>query len=208
MKYMRYIEFRSLLKDFIVFSLTDIKTFDPDFHRRRLNEWQEKGYIKKIIRGYYIFSDIEISDSVLFLIANSIYSPSYISLEMGLSYYHLIPESVYSVTSVTSNKTSSFSTDIATYSYQSLKPELLFGTTLVPFQNHQIVIGEIEKVILDYFYLNPNLNSKEKIEELRINSEMLLAQLNQDKLLQYMELFNNQALEGRISQLLNIIKHA
>jgi len=55
---MKYIELNKFLKDFTIFSLNDIKKIDKNFHRRMLNEWQNKGYIKKVIRagkkeGYY-----------------------------------------------------------------------------------------------------------------------------------------------------------
>ncbi|MDI6736880.1 MAG: hypothetical protein QME42_11945, partial [bacterium] len=76
---MRFIELKESLRGFTIFSLLDIKMIDSNFHRRRLNEWQDKGYIKKIIKGYYIFSDLELSEHLLFEIANRIYSPSYIS---------------------------------------------------------------------------------------------------------------------------------
>ena len=95
---MQYIELKNGLKDFTVFSVSEIRKIDPHFHRRRLNEWQDKGYIKKIIRGYYIFSDLKLSEEVLFEMANRIYAPSYVSFEMAISYYHLIPESVYGIT--------------------------------------------------------------------------------------------------------------
>jgi len=88
---MKFLELKNELKDFPIFSLNEIKNIDPNFYRRRLNEWQDKGYIKKVIRGYYIFSDLQLSEEILFKIANRIYSPSYVSLESALSYYHLIP---------------------------------------------------------------------------------------------------------------------
>ncbi len=93
-KYMQFIEFKEKLKNYIVFSLQDIKKIDKNFYRSRLNEWQDKGYIKKIRRSYYIFDDLNLNEAILFLIANKIYSPSYISFEMALSYYGLIPEAV------------------------------------------------------------------------------------------------------------------
>ncbi|GAI56933.1 unnamed protein product, partial [marine sediment metagenome] len=96
---MKYLELKSELRDFTIFSLNEIRNIEPGFHRRRLNEWQDKGYIKKVVRGYYIFSDLKLSEEILFKIANRIYLPSYISLESALSYYHLIPESVYGITS-------------------------------------------------------------------------------------------------------------
>lgn len=81
---MRYIELREYLKDFTLFSISDIRKIDPNFHRRRLTEWQDKGYILKVIRGYYLFSDTKINEQALFQIANRIYQPSYISFERTL----------------------------------------------------------------------------------------------------------------------------
>ena len=50
---MRFYEFKESLKDFVVFSINDIRKVDESFNNQRLSEWQEKGYIKKIIKGYY-----------------------------------------------------------------------------------------------------------------------------------------------------------
>jgi len=44
---MRYTQFRSLLGQFKVFSLDDARAVEPGFDRRRLTEWQSKGYIRK-----------------------------------------------------------------------------------------------------------------------------------------------------------------
>jgi len=95
----------------------------------------KKGYIKKIIKGYYIFSDSELNDNVLFEIANRIYVPSYISYEMALSYYNLIPESVYDITSVSTRRTYNFNTLIASFSYRTIKPCLFFGYNIVNYNN-------------------------------------------------------------------------
>ncbi len=199
---MNYLDFKQSLKDFIVFSIYDIKTIDPSFHRRRLNDWQEKGYIKKIIKGYYIFSDLNISEELLFLIANKIYSPSYVSLEMALSYYNLIPESTYGLTCVSTNKTQTFSTELGTFIYQTLKPELMFGIRLISYQKQNFMIGELEKTILDYLYLNPQLNTLDKIKALRINTDILNSNLDQNKLKKYLIIFNNKSLEDRANLLL------
>ena len=39
---MRYLELKEHFKDFVLFSLKDIKKIDPTFHRRRLSEWKEE----------------------------------------------------------------------------------------------------------------------------------------------------------------------
>ena len=102
---MNFIEFSKTFSDWPLFSIHEILKLYPNFDRKNLVRWQEKGYIKKIRNKWYIFSDKNINEINLFYIANSIYSPSYISFESALSYYNIIPEAVFSVTSATSLKT-------------------------------------------------------------------------------------------------------
>lgn len=204
-KYMQYLELRQRLKDFLVFSLDDIKKINPDFHRQRLNEWQKKGYIKKIIREYYIFADLEINEAVLFVIANRIFEPSYVSLEMALSYYGLIPEGVYDITSVNSRKTYAFETKLAKFSYCKTKSELMFGYQLIPIRNHTFKIAEIEKAVLDYFYFNPKLKNEGEFEEWRFNRENFLEKANLEKFRKYLTLFKNKSLEKRVNRFINYL---
>jgi len=205
---MQYIELKKVLKDFTVFSLIDIKKVDSNFCRRRLNEWQDKGYIKKIIKGYYIFSDLEINENAFFEIANRIYSPSYISLEMALSYYHLIPESVYGITSASTHKTYRFKTQIAEFSYRTIKPNLFFGYNLTKYNNKYFKIASIEKTILDYFYLNPGIKNKNDFASLRFNSELFLKQINEEKFYKFLNKFNKKVLTKRINSFLKFLKNA
>ncbi len=195
---MRYLDFKEQFKDFLVFSLDDIRKANPSFHRQRLNEWQDRGYIKKIIREQYIFSDLEIDEAVLFVIANSILHPSYISLEMALSYYGLIPEGVYTVTSVTSRKTQTFNASVASFSYRKIKPALVFGYQLSSCRNHHFKIAEVEKAILDYLYFNHHINSAEAVNGLRLNKESLATTVDFEKLNSYAQRFQNRALQKRV----------
>ena len=124
---MKYQELYRNFRQTAVFSLNDIKNIDHNFYRPRLNEWQEKGYIRKIIRGYYSFPENMQSESSLFEIANRIYSPSYVSCETALAYYGLIPEGVYQMTSVTTLKSCLFRTTAGSFRYRSIDPRLFFG---------------------------------------------------------------------------------
>jgi len=191
---MQFVDFKNELKDFTVFSTRDIIKVDSNFHSQRLSEWQVKNYIKKISKDYYIFSELEISESVLFLIANRLYAPSYISFEMALSYHNLIPESVYGITSVTSLKTKSFNIIIGNFIYRHIKPELIFGYKLKKHQNQFYKIAEIEKAVLDYFYLNSNLKSEDDFIELRINVKEFKESIDRNKFEKFLELFNNKSL--------------
>lgn len=205
---MKFLELKSELKDFTIFSLNEIRNIEPDFYRPRLNEWQDKGYIKKVIRGYYIFSDLKLSEEVLFKIANRIYLPSYISLESALSYYHLIPESVYGITSISTRKTYHFRTSIGEFSYRTLKPPLFFGYDLIKFQEKYLKMARIEKALLDYFYLHSDIETEQDFDSLRINKEMFFEQMDEKKLMNFLEKFNQKKLTGRINRFWSYMKNA
>lgn len=202
---MKYLELREALKSFTLFSIREIKKVDNHFHRRRLNDWQEKGYIKKIIRGYYIFSDLELNENVLFEIANKIFNPSYVSLEMALSYYRLIPESVYVVTSVSSRKPYKYATPVGEFTYRKIKPGLFFGHDLLDYADKRFKMATIEKAVLDYFYLNPHIS---EFGSLRINAESFWEQINEDKLFTFLEKFSQKRLSRTINQFWKFMKNA
>ncbi len=204
---MTILALKSLLKDYPIFSVNDIIKIEPHFHRQRLVEWQNKGYIKKIVDKYYVFSDTEINDELLYLISNRIYQPSYISLETALRYYNLIPENVYTVTAVSSKRTYLFNSVIANFQYRKIKPGLIFGYKAIKNKNFSYKIAEIEKTILDYFYLNPQIKSKEYFEEMRFNSSEFLENYNSEKLMKYLDMYLNKSLSKRINNFISFISN-
>lgn len=205
---MQYVELKEVLKDFTIFSLNDIKRIDRSFFRTRLNEWQGKGYIKKVIKGYYIFSDLELNENALFEIANKIYKPSYISFETALSFYHLIPESVYGITSASTRRTYKFKTQMAEFSYRTIKPELFFGYELVSYKNKRFKIASIEKTILDYFYINSHIKKENDFACLRMNKDIFLKQVNEEKVYHFLEKFAQKRLGKRIKSFLEFMQNA
>ncbi len=205
---MKFLELRNELKDFAIFSLNEIRTIAPNFHRRRLNEWQDKSYIKKVIRGYYIFSDLQLSEEILFKIANRIHLPSYVSLESALSYYHLIPESVYGITSISTRKTYHFKTPIGEFIFRSVKPQLFFGYYLMGYKDQYLKMASIEKALLDYFYLHSDIETKQDFDSLRINKEMLFEQMDEKKLMSFLGRFNQKKLTRRINTFWSYMKDA
>lgn len=204
---MQYIEFREQLKNYPVFSLIDIRKLEADFDLRRLNEWQKKNYIKRIRKGFYMFSDQVITDQTLYIIANRIYEPSYISLQMGLSVYGIIPEAVYGITSVTSLNTKSQKTPIGNFIYRHIRPELMFGYELREYNGHRYQIAELEKAILDYLYLNAKINDTESFNGARFNVSELKEKLNGEKFNKYLNAFNNKSLSRRAKKFLTYINN-
>lgn len=200
-----YIDFEKALSPFGTFRLSDISKIYPAFDSRRLNEWQKKGYITKLIKGHYIFNSIEMNETVLFQIANALTRPSYISLESALSYYHFIPEQSFSITSVTTLKTNHYNTPKGCFLYQSLKPSLFFGYRVLRPNRRPILMAEPEKAILDFLYLHPELEDVAAIEALRLNIHELEG-LDEQRMNSYLQLFNNKALNKRF-ELFKNVKH-
>lgn len=205
---MRFLDFKNHFESFVVFSTQDIRKWDSGFDNRRLVEWQQKGYIRRVVNRWYVFSKM-LRQEELLLISNRIYPPSYVSLEWAMSYYQLIPEGVYTITAVTTLKTQKFNTDIGTFSYKHVKPSLMFGYRLISFENTMFKLAEPEKLILDYLYLNPSANSLEDLESLRLNVPELQSILEQQKVQNYLAMFKNKALEKRVKVLTKqLLKYA
>lgn len=205
---MRYIQLKELLRDFTIFSLTDIKKIESNFHRRRLNEWQDKGYLIKVIKGYYIFSELKLNEQALFEIANRIYNPSYISFEMAFFYYGLIPESVYGITSASTRRTYTFKTDIAEFIYRSIKPQLFFGYNLVNYDSKCFKIATCEKAILDYFYINKQIKNSDDFESLRINKDVFFKLVDEERLFMQLRKYQQRSLTKRIKSFWRFMRHA
>lgn len=205
---MQYLDLKNQLKDFPVFSIKDIEKVDLSFHKQRLSEWQKKGYVKKLRQGFYIFSDLEINEKTLFTLANRIYEPSYISHEMALSIYGLIPEAVYGVTSVTSQNTKNIKTPVGDFIYRHIQPELMFGYELREHNGHHYRLAEIEKAVLDYLYFNSKISDNESFEAVRFNISEAKEKIDGEKFSKYLTAFNSKALEKRAKKFLTYINHS
>jgi len=124
--------------------------------RRKLKEWQNKGYLIRLKKGFYVFSREFLGRGYSpQIVANLMHGPSYVSLESALAFYGLIPERVETVTSVTSRKNKSFETPIGRFTYKHLTTSLYpLGIALKPTEDgRQFLIASPEKALLDTFTL-------------------------------------------------------
>lgn len=202
---MQYVQLRHFLKDYTIFSLNDIRQLEPNFHRRRLNEWQEKGYIKKVVKEYYIFSDKSIDENALFEIANRIYKPSYISFEAALSFYQFIPESVYGITSASTRRTYTFHTLLGNFLYRTIKPDLFFGYEMNTYNGNVYKIAGPEKSVLDFLYLNRHMRTDADFESLRINYEIFFQVIDLNKLNSYSLKYSQKTLASRLNRFIRFL---
>ena len=75
----------------------------------------------RLKKGLYAFSELYQDSPVdIISVANRLYTPSYISFDYALSYYGLIPERVYEVTSATLHAKKVFETPLGRFSYRPI----------------------------------------------------------------------------------------
>ncbi len=202
---MKFINLRLFFQNQEILDVRNIMNVFGPFDRRRLFEWQQKGYIKKLSNNFYVFSDAALDGNSLKSIANKLYHPSYIGLESALSFYKLIPEAVYQITSITTRKTKALKTDTAHFKYRNIKKSLFWGYTLKQINNQSFYISDPEKTILDYFYLNPNQSSLEAIQEMRFNKTTGRELLDFDTLSKNARLFSNKRLDTALHYFKKVI---
>jgi len=203
---MKFIDFQRHVKDLPAFNLNDVRKFDPDFHRQQLSDWLDRGYILFLTGGFYVLADTQVDESYLFMLANRIYEPSYISRESALAYHLVIPESVLGVTSVSSRKTRQFDSQWGRFSYRSIKPVLMFGYRVVEQDNMiKYKIANLEKAVLDYLYWNNRIDSNDDFAGLRWNTQELFGLEDNPLLKKYLKIFDNKTLDRRVDLLLDFI---
>jgi hypothetical protein len=192
-------KFKEALGPFICFSLQDARKHFPDFDRKRLTEWQKKGYIRNVIRRHYIFTDIPEDAQLWWYVSNQIFEPSYISLQSALSYYGFIPEAVFQVTSITTRLTRTFDAPEMRFIYRNMKKSLYFGYTLIPFtEKHHIRLAEPEKALLDLLYLNNSMENEEDFEAWRFNKQLILESISVPLIVEYGKIMQNQSFYNRL----------
>lgn len=134
------------------------------------------GQIIRICRGLYCLSlKYQKKNLNLYALAQHIYGPSYISLESALSRCGWIPEAVYTLTSVSSNRSNEFKTQLGTFSYSHI-PQKTFYTgveRLIDDDGDVFFMAWPIKALADYVYVNRKDWSglKPAVESLRIEPE-------------------------------------
>ena len=192
---MTFNELKEKIKNYPLFKLEDAFKWFPKAKKQstlnQVNFWIEKKWLERIKRGIYKLKDFEIKDP--FIVANFIYTPSYISLESALNCYGIIPDVPFGITSATIKKTKKIKTEnYGTFHYGHLKSNLFFGykTVLAP-KNYSYNIAFPEKALFDSFYLRAKGFSSPLgfIEELRIS---LPSDFNRKKFLEWQKLVSDK----------------
>ena len=144
----------------------------------------KKDFFVKLKNGLYTFKHHYPSE---FEIANKVYAPSYVSLEYALSFYNIIPETVYSITSVTSKTTREFVINNISYTYSKIKKSAFTGYVKKHFDGQTVLIADAEKAFIDYLYF-VYLGKKVIYDRIEVKN------LDKKKLIYYANLFKKKSL--------------
>jgi predicted transcriptional regulator of viral defense system len=199
---MNYFAFSQLFEKQIVVDIRNAELLLGKIDRRRLYEWQQKGYIQKIVNNFYIRKNADIAVDELKIIANQIYQPSYVSLHSALSFYNFIPEAVFQVTSVTTRRNQSIETCIGHFSYRTVKQELFFGYDVMSVNSGSYFLADPQKALLDYLYFLPHADNRKVLEAVRFNALEMKETIDGATLKSYLELFRSP----KISRAINVLR--
>lgn len=130
-----------------------------------------------------------------YLIANRIYEPSYISFDTALSFYGIIPETIYTITSATTKATREFKINNSRFTYYKIKKSVYTGYRPIKYLNETVLIAEPEKALADYLYFV-------ELKKRQLNYERLnLKNIKKNKLMSFAKLFNRARILNLINQI-------
>lgn len=199
----------------VVTQLTNLPLFEsgllyagadtPQQVQRQLADWVRTGKVVQLRRGLYTLAQPYQSEQPhSYLIANHLVHGSYVSLQMVLAHYDLIPEHVAVVTSVTTGRPGMWHNPYGHFSYQHIQPALFFG-----FQYRQVThkqwayMATPEKALLDLIYLTPGGESAAYIRALRLQN---LDQLDIKRLATYVNRAGKPKLKRALPHILEVVE--
>ena len=172
----------------------------PIIHSR----WTQSGRLYQLRRGLYaIAPPYQKVKPHPFLVANHLLKASYVSLQSAMAFYGLIPDTIQRILSVGAGRPVRFETQMGTYEYRHVKTEVLRGYRMMDLHGQQALVATPEKAILDLVYLQTGGDSKEFIEELRLQNMELL---NLDALRLQVEGFHMPKMRRVVDVILNLAR--
>lgn len=203
---MRYVQVLDILGDEAIFEtpLLTVGNVSPYHAQRRVTDWSKAGKITPLRRGLYILPKAQRKFKPHpFQIANHMAAGSYISLEMALRYYHLIPEHVAVITSVTTGRPREWKNEFGRFLYRHVQPRYFFGMEYrLILEGQYAYIAYPEKALLDLIYLRKGADSPEFIQSLRLQN---LDQLDLARLREFANRFDKPKLHRAAAEIRELV---
>lgn len=167
----------------------------------------KSGELIRLKNGFFVISEkIENSLVPYEQIANLLYGPSYLSYEWALSYYGLIPEGVYVVTSACSIKPKNYRTPLGTFEYNYLSnSRYAIGIDQKENSAGNFLIATPEKALTDLVHKKSKyLTSQDLLIDLvegRRIDEQSLKSLSKSHLAEIAECYRSQTVHHLLNAL-------
>lgn len=165
------------------------------------------GELIRLKNGFFLIAE-KIKDSPVPYeqVANLLYGPSYISFEWALSFYKIIPEGVYVVTSASATRSKSFNTPVGTFDYTHLSHyRYAIGIDQKENVAGRFLIATPEKALADLVHLkSKRLEGTDLLVDLieaRRMDRDYLKDLNKEHLLEIADNYRSKA----VTNLVNIL---
>ncbi|MFH0942702.1 MAG: hypothetical protein V1810_00865 [Candidatus Beckwithbacteria bacterium] len=113
---------------------------------KTLQRLEKNKILTRLDKGKYLVTGAEVTE---FSLANFLLQPSYISLESALTYYGILPQFTYTITSITTQRSQSIPSQNWEFNYSKISSRLFWG--YIKQKNELIALPE--KACLDYLYL-------------------------------------------------------
>jgi predicted transcriptional regulator of viral defense system len=140
----------------------------------------------------------------IYVVANRLVRPSYVSLQTALSYYGLIPEHVATVTNVTIGRPGTFLNEFGRFQYHHIKTEFFYGFHYrLVSQTQSAYVATPGNAMLDLIYLTPDGDNEAYIRELRLQN---LDIVDTQRLRRLVERANKPKLKRALQHLLTVIQ--
>ena len=149
----------------------------------KINELVKKEALIPVRKGIFVPGPaLHLASPEPFLLANHLKGPSYISMETALSYWGLIPEKVFEVTSAAVGRSETYDTLTGRFRYAHLPlPYYAFGQQQVTLAENQVaLVATAEKALCDKIITTSGLLFRSVIqlkawliEDMRMEKDML-----------------------------------
>ena len=147
-----------------------------------LEAYTKKGIFLRLKKGLYA---VKFNMPSLYLIANKLYEPSYISFESALAFHNLIPEGIYNLVSATSQPTREFATKNNIFAYHRIKKKFYIGYSPLKIKEETILMAEPEKALADCLYFS-------SLRKKSLPERVVLGKIKMEKLKKYLKIFKRK----------------
>jgi len=179
----------------------------------KIGDMVRNGELIRVRKGLYaVSSGYRQSPLSLEILANTLYGPSYLSLEYALSWYGMIPERVSELTSVCLGRSRKFSTEVGNFSYCSIKKAAYtegYDLTTIP-DGRSYLMATREKALVDLVENRRNVPIRSRkemrarlIEDLRMD-EFALLELNVERAARYASCYGSAKTKLLVSFLMHL----